>query len=74
MGKEEKKIYIYIYIFIKIYIVGTALLLLDERSQAQLAQYNKILENGFKNQVLVRMTTTRHDYEWIEQQEYGLKY
>ena len=48
MGKEEKKkknIYIYIYI----YIVGTALLLLDERSQAQLAQYNKFLENGFKN-------------------------
>ena len=50
------------------------LLLLDEQTQAQLVQYNKFIENRFKNQVLVRVTTTRHDYEWIEQQGHGLKY
>ena len=50
------------------------LLLLDKQTQAQLTQYNKFIENGFKNQVLVRVTTTRHDYEWIEQQGHGLKY
>ena len=43
-----------------------ALLLLDEWIQAQLAQYNEFIESVFKNRALVRVTTTRHCYEWIE--------
>ena len=51
-----------------------ALLLLEEWTQSQLAQYNKFIESKFKNQVLVRITTTRHGYKRIEQQGNGLKY
>ena len=42
------------------------LLLLVEWIQAQLAQYNKFIENGFENKALVRVTITRYGYEWIE--------
>ena len=40
--------------------------MLDEWIQAQLAQYNEFIENGFKNKALVRVITTRQGYEWIE--------
>ena len=43
-----------------------AVLLLDEWIPAQLAQYNEFIENGFENKALMRVTTTRCGYEWIE--------
>ena len=49
-----------------LYGLGWALLLLDEWIQAQLAQYNEFIENEFKNRALVRVTTIRHGYGWIE--------
>ena len=48
-GVTWTQLYIYIYIYIYCTDWVWALLLLDVWTQAQLAQYNKFIENEFKN-------------------------